>query len=121
MKRFACTAALLLTLSSVVSTVAVADEPARPFGPPAEVVAAWEAGEGDLLPGPPAWVLQMRSRDGERSSGMPPWVAAMHERAAEIGLPGPQPEVIDAWENGEGEFLPGPPQFVLDILAMFGR
>lgn len=119
MKRLACTAAMLLTLCSV--SMAIADEPARPFGPPPEVVAAWEAGQGDLLPGPPEWVVAMRSGDDGRPAGMPPWVAAMHDRAAEIGLPGPPPEVIDAWENGEGEFLPGPPQFVLDILALFGR
>ena len=118
MKRFAWTAAMLLTLSSV--TMTVADEPVQTYGPPPEVVAAWEAGDGDLLPGPPEWVIAMWSEDGDGPNGMPPWVAAMHERAAEIGLPGPPLEVIDAWENGEGKCLPGPPQFVLDIFAMFG-
>lgn len=117
MKRFVCTTAALLTLG----TIAVAEESIQPLGPPAEVVAAWEAGSGDLLASPPEWVIAMRSGDSERSAAMPPWVAARLARAAEIGLPGPPPEVIEAWENGEGEVLPGPPQFILELLEMFGR
>ncbi|MEL6894591.1 MAG: hypothetical protein AAFP90_00615 [Planctomycetota bacterium] len=119
MKRFASLVALMLAFS----TVAIAQDGTaedRPFGPPAEVVAAWEAGFGDLLPGPPAWVVEMKASGNERPVGMPPWVAEMHQRAFEIGLPGPPPEVIEAWENGEGDSLPGPPPFVLEILGMFG-
>lgn len=99
MKRFACTVALLLTLGTMAA--AQEGDAGRSFGPPAEVIAAWEAG------------------DAKSISDMPPWVASMHELAADIGLPGPPPEVIEAWENGEGESLPGPPAFVLDILQMF--
>ena len=118
MKRLICSFALLLTITSVSS--AEENNFGRPFGPPAEVIAAWENGEGDALPGPPEWVIAMRGGDDAARSGMPPWVAARHERAwPKSACPGPPPEVIEAWENGEGDSLPGPPQFVLDILAMF--
>lgn len=117
MKRFACTVTLLLALGAMAT--AQESDARSPFGPPPEVIAAWEAGEGDLLPGPPEWVFGRRASRGKITDLMPPWVASMHESAVEIGLPGPPPEVIDAWEAGEGETLPGPPAFVLDILQMF--
>ena len=118
MKLYATSLVVLLACS----TFAAAQEgpPDRPFGPPAEVVAAWEAGEGHLLPGPPEWVVEMRGGGSERPAGPPPWVAARQAFAEEIGLPGPPAEVTGAWENGEGEFLPGPPAFVFELLGMFG-
>ncbi len=94
----------------------------QPFGPPAEVIAAWENGEGHLLPGPPAWVLEMRqSRDAAQADrgGMPPWVAKRHAMAQQLGLGGPPPEVIEAWQSGMGFDLPGPPEFVLDLMQIF--
>lgn len=93
----------------------------KPFGPPAEVIAAWENGEGHLLPGPPAWVLEMRQVRGSAQpqadqSGMPPWVAKRHVMAQQLGLGGPPAEVIEAWQSGMGFDLPGPPEFVLDLM-----
>ncbi|MEC8555860.1 MAG: hypothetical protein VXZ82_12705 [Planctomycetota bacterium] len=61
----------------------------------------------------------MRGAADERPAGPPLWVAAEQVLAEEIGLHGPTNEVIEAWENGEGEFLPDPPPFVFEILAMF--
>jgi hypothetical protein len=120
MKQIACSLALVL-LTVATTTQAQENDTERPFGPPPEVIAAWESGEGHLLPGPPAWVIEMRYGKAQEAGGMPPWVAARHARAAELGLPGPPTEVIEAWQKGEGESLPGPPDFVLDVLEMFGR
>ena len=119
MKRLVGVFALLVILGSAVNAQEV--DGVFPPGPPPEVIAAWESGVGNLLPGPPEWVIAMRSEGGKVPDAMPAWVAAMHDRAAEIGLPGPPPEVIEAWEHGEGDLLPGPPPFVLDMLRMFGR
>ncbi|MCA9130290.1 MAG: hypothetical protein KDB22_24550 [Planctomycetales bacterium] len=123
MKRIAMMVAVAL-LATTGTAQAQENEGERPtgrsFGPPAEVVAAWENGQGDLLPGPPAWVIEMRmgaSEDAGRS--MPPWIAARHARAAEVGLLGPPAEAIEAWQNGEGDSLPGPPSFVREFFAMF--
>lgn len=130
MKRIATMFALAL-LATTGTARAQDNEGERPssptFGPPAEVIAAWENGQGDLLPGPPAWVLEMRKgasqvRFGaseDAGSAMPPWIAARHARAAEFGLPGPPAEAIEAWQNGEGDSLPGPPSFVREFFAMF--
>ncbi|HBE68029.1 MAG TPA: hypothetical protein DDW52_07750, partial [Planctomycetaceae bacterium] len=60
MKLLASSIALMLAFS----TVAIAQDGTvenRSFGTPADVVAAWEAGFGDLLPGPPAWVVEMKA------------------------------------------------------------
>lgn len=120
MKQFACSLALVV-LTMTTASQAQENNTERPFGPPPEVIAAWENGEGHLLPGPPAWVIGMREGNSQETNGMPPWVAERHAWAAEIGLPGPPPEVIEAWQNGESDSLPGPPAFVLELLDLFGR
>ncbi len=117
---------VLPALAFVVGTVAIsvnahAQKPAQAGGPPAWVLEAWESGEAPVVPenGPPAWVVEAW-QNGERPvrpNGPPPWIAARHEMAKELGLPGPPSEVIEAWENGEGFDLPGPPDFVLDLLG----
>lgn len=123
MKRIAMLLAVALLATSGIAQAqeSKGERPSgRVFGPPAEVVAAWENGQGDLLPGPPAWVIEMRmgaSQDDGLS--MPPWIAARHAMAAEVGLPGPPAEVIEAWQNGEGDSLPGPPSFVREFFALF--
>ena len=122
MKRIAMmvAVALLATSGTAKAQDNEGERPAgRVFGPPAEVVAAWENGLGDLLPGPPSWVIEMRrgASDGTGRS-MPPWIAARHALAAEVGLPGPPAEVVEAWQNGEGDSLPGPPPFVREFFAM---
>lgn len=119
MKQIACSLALVV-LTLTTTTQAQENETERSFGPPADVMAAWENGEGYLLPGPPEWVIEMRNGNSQEAGGMPPWVAARHARAVEPGLPGPPPEVMEAWRNREGESLTGPPDFVFDILEMFG-
>ena len=120
-----------MLLSTVVAAMCLAplfakaqESSGQPFGPPAEVIAAWENGEGHLLPGPPAWVLEMRqARELSRADVgvMPPWVAKRQAMAQQIGLDGPPPEVIQAWQNGDGFDLPGPPEIVIDLLRMFSR
>ena len=89
-------------------------------GPPAWVLEAWESGEAPEVPvnGPPAWVVEAWKNGDrpQRPAGPPPWIARRHEMARELGLSGPPAEVIAAWENGEGFELPGPPDFVLDLL-----
>lgn len=123
MKRIAMMVAVALLVTSG-NAEAQENDGERPtdrfFGPPAEVVAAWENGQGDLLPGPPAWVIEMRrSASQDDSLSMPPWIAARHAMAAEVGLPGPPAEAVEAWQNGEGDSLPGPPSFVREFFAMF--
>lgn len=71
-------------------------------GPPAFVVEAWETVEAPVVP----------------ENGPPAWVQARHAMAQELGLPGPPPEIIEAWQNGEGFDLPGPPDFVLELLGL---
>ena len=94
-----------------------------PQGPPDFVLEAWESGEAPVPPqgGPPAWVIEAW-QNGERPDaggfGPPAWVVERHRMAAELGLPGPPAEVIEAWENGEGFDLPGPPDFVLELLGL---
>ena len=41
--------------------------------------------------------------------------------APKNSLPGPPPEVVQAWQNGEGHLLPGPPQWVIDRRAEAGQ
>lgn len=115
----------LIVLAFLIGTVAVsanadAQKPAQ-AGPPAWVIEAWESGDAPVVPanGPPAWVVEawQNGVQSTRPDGPPPWIAARHSLALEIGLPGPPPEVIQAWENGEGFDLPGPPNFVLDLLG----
>ncbi len=130
MKRLLAVFAVVLCAGSAISAGGEADEKARRrFGPPAEVIAAWQAGEGETLPGPPDWVLERRGSGpppwvrrgtgaGEGGFGPPAWVIERQQRAAELGLPGPPPEVIEAWQNGDGFSLPGPPDFVLELLGM---
>lgn len=120
MKQIACSVALVV-LTVATSTQAQAGDTAPHFGPPQEVIAAWQSGEGYLLPGPPAWVIEMRHGKAQEAGGKPPWIAARHARAAELGLSGPPSEVIEAWQNGEGDSLPGPPDFVHGIREMFDR
>jgi len=86
-------------------------------GPPQEVFDAWERGEGFDLPGPPDFVLELLGEPPINSTA-PRWIAMRLQAAKAAGLPGPPPEVFDAWESGEGFDLPGPPDFVLDL---FGR
>ncbi len=110
----------------VVATSADTNAQERPAeagapGPPAWVIQSRESGEAVVVPenGPPAWVVEAW-QNGERrghQGGPPPHVAARHEMAKKLGLPGPPAEVIEAWENGEGRSLPGPPDFVLDLLG----
>lgn len=97
-----------------------------PQGPPNSALEAWESGDGALADqnGPPTWVVEAW-QNGEHPGANPggefgprPWVVERHRRAAELGLPGPPAEVIEAWQNGEESDLPGPPDFVLDILGM---
>ncbi|MEM9410239.1 MAG: hypothetical protein AAGA30_03945 [Planctomycetota bacterium] len=57
----------------------------------------------------------------ERNFGPPPWVAVRINFLKSLGLPGPPAEVVEAWENGYGFDLPGPPQFILEFLSMFDR
>lgn len=128
MRRFNSVCALL-ALSMVTCTIgssadANADDYGRQGeqdGPPKWVIEAWETGEAVIVPtdGPPAWVVDAwRSGDRpERPVGPPPWIAARHEMAKELGLFGPPRDVIDAWQNGEGFELPGPPDFVRDLLG----
>ena len=111
----------LLVLTMTTASQAQENAPERLFGPPPQVIAAWENGDDDVLPGPPAWVVEMRYGHLQEAGGVPPWIAARQAQAAVIGLPGPPPEVIETWHNGQGEFLPGPPDFVLDVLELFGR
>lgn len=122
MKRLASMFALAV-LTTATTTQAQDNDGERPkqrgFGPPAEVVAAWENGQGDLLPGPPEWVIEMRTETAQDGVAMPPWIAARQAMAAEIGLPGPPAEAIEAWQNGEGDNLPGPPSFVREFFRMF--
>lgn len=123
MKRIAMMIAVALLAASGTAQ-AQENDGERPagsvFGPPAEVVAAWENGQGDLLPGPPAWVIEMRRGASQDDSlSMPPWIAARHALAAEVGFPGPPAEAVKAWQNGEGDSLPGPPPFVREFFAMF--
>lgn len=123
MKRIAMVVAVAL-LAAIGTVQAQENEGERPtggsFGPPVEVVAAWENGQGGLLPGPPSWVFEMRKGASEDDgSAMPPWIAARHARAAEVGLPGPPAEAVEAWQSGQGDVLPGPPAFVREFFAMF--
>lgn len=91
-------------------------------GPPDFVLETSESGEAP--DGPPAWVVEawqngeQPGTDVDGEFGPPAWVVERHRRAAELGLPGPPAEVIEAWKNGEGPDLPGPPDFVLDLLGM---
>lgn len=123
MKRIATllAVALLATTGNAQAQESEGERPTvRAFGPPAEVVAAWQNGQGDLLPGPPAWVLEMRKGAFQNSGrSMPPWIAARRALAAEVGLPGPPAEAVEAWQNGEGDSLPGPPSFLREFFAMF--
>ena len=57
MKRLASAFVLaMMTTASAAQAQEISDDRQADgvFGPPAEVVAAWENGLGDLLPGPPA-------------------------------------------------------------------
>ena len=111
----ACTAALVLAQRP--EHVEAVQEP------PAFVVEAWERGEAPVPEnGPPAWVIESWT-NGEHlraggGFGPPKWVQERHVMGQELGLPGPPPEVIEAWQNGEGFDLPGPPDFVLDLLGL---
>lgn len=55
----------------------------------------------------------------ETGHSMPPWIAARHALAVEVGLPGPPAEAVEAWQNGDGDSLPGPPWFVREFFTMF--
>ena len=76
--------------------------------PPSFVLEAWESGEAPVPPqtGPPTWVVDAwKSGEHPRASGEfgpPAFVVERHRMAQELGLPGPPPEIIGAWENGEG-------------------
>ena len=109
------------------ATLAFAQRPKEagksPQGPPDFVLEAWESGEAPVPPqdGPPTWVVEAwESGERPRAGGFgpPAWVVERHRMAAELGLPGPPPAVIEAWENGEGFDLPGPPEFVWEILGL---
>ena len=125
LKSVCAVAALILVANGMQGSTADAQDgdpgENRPTnGPPAWVVKAWETGEEPMVPevGPPVWIVEAW-QSGERlpgPHGMPPWIARRHAMAVELGLPGPPAEVIEAWENGEGADLPGPPQFILDLL-----
>ena len=122
MKRLASAFVLaMMTTASAAQAQEISDDRQADgvFGPPVEVVAAWENGLGDLLPGPPAWVIEMRTGTLQDRDGAPPWIAARHAQAGEAGLPGPPAEVIGAWQNGEGNKLPGPPAFVREFFSAF--
>lgn len=111
--------AAALCLAPVLATAQESKEPA--FGPPPEVIEAWQEGNGDSLPGPPAWVFEMRQGGGFAQAelgDMPPWVARRHAMATQLGIGGPPTEVTEAWQNGEGFDLPGPPRFLLDLMQM---
>lgn len=83
---------------------------------------AWESGEAQIPPpadGPPIWVIEMW-QNGEwpvRPTGPPAWIRTRQEIALDLGLPGPPAEVLEAWQNGEGFSLPGPPDFVFELLG----
>lgn len=97
---------------------AVADE--RPGdGPPDFIRQAWERGEAPVIPenGPPAWVVEAWQNGEMPVAGPPPFIQVRLERAQALGLQGPPAEVVEAWESGNGENLPGPPAWVLDMLA----
>ena len=80
------------------------------FGPPPEIVAAWQNGE---MPVAPDWVLEMRASLGLDPFGPPPWVmnrsAGIRGGRGGFGGSGfgPPAWVLDAWANGEGFDLPG--------------
>lgn len=98
----------------------IAQEIPANAGPPAWVVEAWESGNAPVVPvdGPPAWVVEawQNGEMPQRPSGPPAWVVARQEMANELGLPGPPPEVRQAWEDGVGFELPGPSSFIFDLI-----
>ena len=101
MKRLVLTFAfLVMSIPAIAVSQENPDNAEQSVGPPSWVVRAWQSGERTQL-----------------AEIMPPWVKAKLEMARELGLPGPPQEAFDAWESGEGFDLPGPPDFVLELLG----